>query len=166
MSYNPYPYGGYQPAPAYYPQTVPDQLAQLRMQQQNQMIQGPQMPQQSQASPMQNSMGPATAPGVPQNSGIIWVQNKLEADNWAIAPGSAVALWDANSPVIYLRKADSTGKPSTVVYDLVERTDNPSPQPAAPQIDLSQYVTREQLEDILAERLKKPSKPVKQKEDE
>ena len=96
---------------------------------------------------------------------MIWVSGRQEADSFLVAPNSAVALWDTNNPVIYLRKADSTGKPSTVVYDLVERTDNP-PAQAAPQIDLSRYVTIDQLEDILAERLKRPSKPAKPKEDE
>lgn len=165
MAYPAYPYpGGYQPGP-YYPGPVPDQLAQLR---QNQ-VQGPTMPMTQmtqQPQPMQTSMGPITPAGGPQNSGIIWVSGKGEADGYLVAPNSAVALWDANNPVIYLRQADSTGKPSTKVYDLVERTDNPSLQQAAPQIDLSQFVTREQLEDILAERLKKPARATTKKEDE
>ncbi len=152
MAYQPYPYGGYQPAP-YYPGPVPDQLAQLRQQQ---MIQPPVQPMQ--ANPIQQ---PA-----PQNGGINWVGSKTEADNWPIAPGCAVALWDSNNPVIYLRQADSTGKPSTKVYDLVERTDNLAPQQSAPQIDLSRYVTIDQLENILAERLKRPSKATKQKEEQ
>ena len=152
MAYQPYPYGGYQPAP-YYPGPVPDQLAQLRQQQ---MIQPPVQPMQ--ANPIQQ---PA-----PQNGGINWVGSKTDADNWPIAPGCAVALWDSNNPVIYLRQADSTGKPSTKVYDLVERTDNLAPQQSAPQIDLSRYVTIDQLENILAERLKRPSKATKQKEEQ
>lgn len=151
MAYQPYLYGGYQPAP-YYPGPVPDQLAQLRQQQ---MIQPPVQPMQ--ANPIQQ---PA-----PQNGGINWVGSKTEADNWPIAPGCAVALWDSNNPVIYLRQADSTGKPSTKVYDLVERTDSPAPQQPAPQVDLSRYVTIDQLEDILAERLKRPAKAAKVKED-
>lgn len=163
MAYQPYPYGGYQPTPNYYPGPVPDQLAQLRQNQmQPPMMQGVQMPQQPQ--PLQNNAGPVQPSG-PQNSGIIWVSSKLEADGYLVAPNSAVALWDANNPVIYLRKADSTGKPATVVYDLVERTDNPGPQQSAPQIDMSQYVTLEQLETILAERLKKPVRQTKPKED-
>ena len=111
---------------------------------------------------MQTSIGPA---GGPQNGGIIWVSGKAEADGYLVAPNSAVALWDANNPVIYLRKADSTGKPATVVYDLEERTDNPAPRQAAPQVDLSQFITRDQLEDILAERLKRPVKAARTKED-
>lgn len=162
MAYQPYTYGGYQPAP-YYPQPVPDQLAQLRQNQMQQpMMQGPQIGQQGQ--PMQPQQLPANPMAGSAQNGMIWVSGRQEADGYLIAPNSAVALWDANNPVVYLRKADSTGKPSTVVYDLVERTDNPPTQPA-PQIDLSRYVTIDQLEDILAERLKKPVKPVKAKED-
>lgn len=167
MAYNPYPYGGYQPAP-YYP-AVPDQLAQLRQNQQMQMsqpvMQGPQMPQTVPAQPMQTNMGPVNPSGGPQNSGIIWVSGKGEADGYPVVPNSAVALWDANNPVIYLRKADSTGKPSTVVYDLVERTDNPPTNQPAPQIDLSGYVTWDKLDDYITERLKRPAKAAKTKED-
>ena len=162
MAYQPYTYGGYQPAP-YYPQPVPDQLAQLRQNQMQQPImQGPQIGQQGQ--PMQPQQLPANPMAGSAQNGMIWVSGRQEADGYLIAPNSAVALWDANNPVVYLRKADSTGKPSTVVYDLVERTDNPPAQPA-PQIDLSRYVTIDQLEEILAERLKRPSKTVKTKED-
>lgn len=161
MAYQPYPYGGYQPA-QYYPLAVPDQLAQLRQNQMQQpMMQGPQMGQPGQ--PMQTSMGPVPS-GAPQNSGIIWVNGKNEADGYLVAPNSAVALWDANNPVIYLRKADSTGKPSTVVYDLVERLDRP-PIQADPQIDFTQFVTWDKLDAILSERLKKAAKPAKSKED-
>lgn len=165
MAYPTYQYPGYQPTP-YYPQPVPDQLAQLRMQQQNQqLMQGPQMQQAVQTQPVQTNLGPAV-PGGPQSNGMIWVSGRQEADGYLVAPNSAVALWDSNNPVIYLRKADSTGKPSTVVYDLVERTDNPAPQQAAPQIDLSNVVTWDKLDEYLAERLKKPAKPAKQKEEQ
>lgn len=163
MAYQPYPYEGYQPAP-YYPGPVPDQLAQLR---QNQ-VQGPMMPTTQitqQPQPMQTNMGAVTPTGGVQNSGIIWVSGKQEADGYMIAPNSAVALWDSNNPVIYLRQADSTGKPSTKVFDLVERTDTPPVPQAAPQLDLSRYVTLDQLEDILAERLKRPARAPKTKED-
>ena len=147
-----------------YPSPVPDRLAQLRQNQMQQPImQGPQIGQQGQ--PMQPQQLPANPMAGSAQNGMIWVNGgKAEADSYLVAPNSAVALWDANNPVVYLRKADSTGKPSTVVYDLVERTDNPPTQPA-PQIDLSRYVTIDQLEEILAERLKRPSKPTKPKED-
>lgn len=132
-----------------YTPPVMDRLAQLRKN------------QQVNSQTVQTSTPTAVPPAPPQNSGVIWVSGKEEADKWPIAFGCAVALWDANNPVIYLRQADSTGKPSTKVYDLVERTDAPPP----PQVDLSRYVTIDQLEDILAERFKRPAKAAKVKED-
>lgn len=150
MAFPTYQYPAY---PAYYGQPVPDQLTQLR---QNQFQQQPVQPIQSIQPP---------PPAQQQNSGMIWVSGKTEADNWPIAPGCAVALWDSNAPVIYQRKADSTGKPSTTVYDLVERTDAPVQQ-TVPQIDLSRYVTIDQLEEILAERLKRPAGGRQKKEEE
>lgn len=159
MAYQPYTYSNYQP---YYTGPVPDQLAQLRQSQMQQpMMQGPQ-----QAQPMQTPAPSANPMLAGAQNGMIWVSGRQEADGYLIAPNSAVALWDQNNPVVYLRKADSTGKPSTVVYDLVERTDNPPAQQATPTVDLTQYITRDELESILAERLKKPSKPVKAKEEE
>lgn len=143
---------------------VPDRLAQLR---QNQM-QGPTMPMTQmtqQPQPMQTNMGPLTPSGGPQNNGIIWVSGKAEADGYLVAPNSAVALWDSNNPVIYLRQADSTGKPSTKVYDLVERTDSPASQQAAPQIDWDRIVTWDKLDEYLADKLKRPAKAAKTKED-
>lgn len=146
--------GGFQTA-------VPDQLAQLRQRQMQQQMQQPvPVPMQPQT---------VSAPVVPQNSGIIWVGSKQEADGWAISPHSAIALWDRNAPsdapIIYLRLTDSTGKPITKVYDLMERLEGQQVPPQPPQVDLSRFITREELENILAERLKRPSKPVKPKED-
>ena len=97
-------------------------------------------------------------------NGIIWVSGKQEADSYFVVANSAVPLWDTNNPVIYLRKADSTGKPSTIVYDLVERTDTPVPQPQE-QVDFTKFVTWDKLDEVLAERLKKPARAPKAKED-
>lgn len=153
------PYQGY---PPYYGQPVPDQLAQLR---QNQFQQQPVQPIQQQMQGQSPQIAPVNPMGQTNSNGMIWVSGRQEADGYLIAPNSAVALWDANNPVVYLRKADSTGKPSTVVYDLVERTDNP-PTQAAPQIDLSGYVTWDKLDEYLSERLKRPSKATQKKEEE
>lgn len=109
---------------------------------------------------------PPPAPPTPTTSGngMLWVNSKQEADAYRVVPGGAVALWDANSPFVYLRQADSTGKPSTTVFELVERAEEVQP-PQAPQPDLSQYITRSEFEAILAERLTRPMEAVNQKED-
>ena len=104
VAYTPY-YPGYQPM--YYQPPMPDQLAQLRGSQ----FQPAQQPQQAPVSPS-----------------IVWVQNEMEAANYLVAP--AVTLWDSNAPVVYLKQADASGKPSMKTYDLVERTQRPAQAPA------------------------------------
>ncbi|NBJ89833.1 hypothetical protein [Acutalibacter sp. 1XD8-36] len=154
-------YPGYQGG--YYTPNVPDQLAQLRQSQQMQSLQQPQglQPLPQIAQPAQQSIQGGVG-GAP--NGIIWVSGKQEADSYFVVANSAVPLWDTNNPVIYLRKADSTGKPSTIVYDLVERTDTPVPQPQE-QVDFTKFVTWDKLDEVLAERLKKPARAPKTKED-
>ena len=85
-----YPYTQMQPP--FYPQPVPDHLAQLRQQ----------------AAPQ-------------QAGGINWVQNEREAWEYLLAPNSAVALWDSQNPTIYFKQSDAAGKPTMKIYDLVER---------------------------------------------
>lgn len=126
----PYPYYP-QYQPGYYPAPVPDQLAQLR---QNQ-FQPMQQPQQFQ--PQQNPPAPS----------IVWVQSEQEALNFLVAPNSAVTLWDSNSPVVYLKQADASGKPSMKTYDLVERNSRPAQAPVTPPVE---YATKDELAALAA----------------
>ena len=58
-------------------------------------------------------------------------------------------LWDSNSPTIYLKQADASGKPSLKVYDLVERN-APAAASAAPQAVSVEYATKQDLEALAA----------------
>ncbi len=65
---------------------------------------------------------------VPQqgNGSIIWVQGKAGAEAYPVAPGNKLMLMDSNEPVVYIKSADTTGKPMPLtVYDLVERVEKP-----------------------------------------
>lgn len=163
-----YPYMGYQQP--YYQQPMPDQLSQLRQNQiQQPMMQTPQMVQpvsQMQANPMAN-----------QGSGIIWIPNYAAAVEYLVAANNAVALWDSSAPFVYLKQADASGKPSIKAFELVERDPNQqqSPQPQVQLPDFNQFVkrddlqgftTRDEVEAIIADRLKKPVKSTNKKEDE
>ena len=123
-----YPYYAYQPYQPYQP-PMADQLMQLR---QNQYQ--PNMQQAQQASPS-----------------IVWVQNEMEAANYLVAPNSAVTLWDSNAPVVYLKQADASGKPSMKIYDLVERTQRPVQAPQAPAVEYAPLSRLEALEARLYE---------------
>lgn len=57
---------------------------------------------------------------VPQ-SGINWISGDLEAQMYPVAPNNAVTLWSQTEPVVYMKQADATGKPTLKTYDLIER---------------------------------------------
>lgn len=86
----------------------------------------------------------------PQSSqqGIIWVSGDNEAASYFVAPNAAVALWNSNASVVYLKKADATGKPSMQIFDLVERNAAPIQQKQEP-IDMSNYITRSEFDEIV-----------------
>lgn len=124
-----YPYYGYQPYQPYQP-PMADQLMQLRQNQYQPNMQ--QVPQQ-------------------QSPSIVWVQNEMEAANYLVAPNSAVTLWDSNAPVVYLKQADASGKPSMKIYDLVERTQRPVQAPQVPSVEYAPLSRLEALEARLNE---------------
>lgn len=136
-----YPYY-YQPYQPYQP-PMADQLMQLRQNQYQPNMQ--QVPQQ-QAAPS-----------------IVWVQNEMEAANYLVAPNSAVTLWDSNAPVVYLKQADASGKPTLTTYDLVERTQRPVQAPQVPAVEYAPLSRLEALEARLNEltAVKDPPKPTK-----
>ena len=123
-------YYGYQPYQMYQP-PMADQLMQLR---QNQYQPNMQQAPQQQPSPS-----------------IVWVQNEMEAANYLVAPNSAVTLWDSNAPVVYLKQADASGKPSMKIYDLVERTQRPVQAAQAPAVEYAPLSRLEALEARLNE---------------
>ena len=120
-----YPYYNYQPQ--YSQPPMQDHLAQLR-QQQYQPVQAQQMYQQQASQTM------------------IWVAGEQEAMSYLIAPNSAVALWDSTAPVIYLKQADASGKPSIKIYDLVERTQRHAQAAQAPAVEYAPLSRLEALE--------------------
>ena len=122
----PYPYY-YQPYQPYQP-AMADQLTQFR---------------QQQYQPVQNQQFQQLAPTSPS---IVWVKNEIEAANYLVAPNSAVTLWDSNSPVVYLKQADASGKPSMKIYDLVERIQGPVQAPQAPTVEYAPLSRLEALE--------------------
>ena len=141
-----YPYYAYQPYQPYQP-PMADQLMQLRQNQYQPNMQ--QVPQQQ------------VAPS------IVWVQNEMEASNYLVAPNSAVTLWDSNAPVVYLKQADASGKPSMKIYDLVERTQRPVQAPAVEYAPLSRLEALEARLNELAtvKETPKPTKRTTTKED-
>lgn len=110
-----------------------------------QMVQPTQMPQ-------------ATPPA--QNGGINWVQGEAAAKAWLVAPGASVMLMDSENSVFYIKATDASGMPMPLrVFDYSERTAQPVAPKPEPQIDMGQYVTRQELEAKLAQMMQ-PQRPV------
>ena len=128
----------------------------------SQPMQEPMMRPQYQPAPQMPADQPQ--PQQPQNQSIIWIPNEQAANDFIVAPNNAVTLWDMNAPVVYVKKADASGKPTMTTYDLVERA-QAAPAPAAPRKDMSEeYVTRREFEELVA-KLSAPSvRPRKMKE--
>lgn len=80
-------------------------------------------------------------------TGITWVQGETGAKAYPVAPNTTMQLWDSEAQVIYLKSADASGMPSMKVIDYTIR----DAQPQKKAVDLSGYVTREELEARLAE---------------
>lgn len=109
--------------------------------------------------PVQQTTQQYQTPLTNQN-GIIWVPNEQAANDYLVAPNSAVTLWNSNAPVVYLKQADASGKPSMKVYDLVERTQRPVQAPTVEYAPLSRLEALEaRLNELTA--VKESSKSAK-----
>ena len=90
-------------------------------------------------------------------SGFLWTQSRTAAEAYQVSPGQTVLLMDANSPTLYLKTTDASGRPAPmVIYDLVERKDVETPIENAPTpepVDLSEYVKRSEIEDLIEQKM-------------
>ena len=125
----------------------------------SQPMQGPMMRPQYQPAPQMPAYQPQ--PQQPQNQSIIWIPNEQAANDFIVAPNNAVTLWDMNAPIVYVKKADASGKPTMTTYDLVERA-QAAPAPAAPRRDMSEeYVTRREFEELVAKLTAPSARPAR-----
>ena len=135
-----YPYYGTQPP-------IPDNLAQLRMNNTNQMQNNVVQPSMA-SQPMQ--VQPAQ-----QSSQIIWVSGEAGAKSYLVAPGNTVMLLDAENSVFYLKSADASGMPLPLrIFDYKERTTAAQQafggSVAAETVNLDNFVTRKEFDELKA----------------
>lgn len=136
----------YQNAYGYIP-PMQDQLAQLRNNPYNpQPVQG-----QANMQPTNQPQGVQFQDAQPMNSNMIWVQGEAGAKSYIIAKGNTVPLWDSENQTVYIKSVDASGIPSMKVLDYVERdmTAQKSAQKQA-EINLDEYVTRKEFDDLTA----------------
>lgn len=84
-------------------------------------------------------------PQIQPQTSIIWVSGDREAQMYPVAPNNAVTLWNQSAPVVYLKQADATGKPTLKTYDLVERAQNASGATSATEDKAPAFATKDDL---------------------
>lgn len=94
------------------------------------------------------------------NQNMIWVQGVEGAKSYWVAPGNAVLLMDSESQTFYIKSAGLDGKPNSLeIFDYTQRVENSqdgttktkenntAPEP----IDMSQYVTKDEVRAMIKE---------------
>ena len=118
----------------------------------NQYIQQPQQTVPQGANNVQTPITHQAAPQqTPQSDMVVWVQGEAGARAYPVAPNSRMILMDSDDPVVYMKSADENGKPLPLrVFDLVERTESDSEKTAAATVDMSNYVTKDVLQEMFS----------------
>lgn len=84
-----------------------------------------------------------------QNNGINWVQGIEGAKAFQLPANSNLVLMDSeNDGIFYIKVSDNIGMSNLRIFRYEEITDNPKVD-STPAIDLSDYVTRQELQEAL-----------------
>lgn len=129
---------------------------------------GPYQPQTMQVSQYQMPQAAPQAVSQQQN-GIIWVQGEAGAKSYLVAPGQSVLLMDSEESAFYIKSTDLSGMPLPLrIFDYTERN-GAQTMPAAVQntsnIDMTNYITREEFEEKLASLTSQKKNNSRNKED-
>ena len=127
------------------------QIPQMVQQQMQQPVQ-----QQMMQQPVQQAMQQPQAPQFPvMQNGFVRVPNENEARMYPVAPGTSVTFIDENQPYCYTKTMDRSqlDRPKFEKYRLVKEEDTPvasqnaqEQASAAPEVDLSAYATKAEID--------------------
>lgn len=96
------------------------------------------------------------------NHSVVWVQGIEGAKAYPVMAGNdGVVLFDSDSDRFFIKSADQTGMPRMRIFNYQE-VGQPTQEKETQQVDMSGYVTKEELEERLSELLQK--KTTKKKE--
>lgn len=118
------------------------------------------MPQQrlNQFSPYFNSNTFNSAPvsNTTLTNNLIWVQGIEGAKAWQLNPNSMVILLDSEAEgKMYIKVSDNIGMSSLRIFNYVEETPQTTGEDnATNNVDLSQFVTKDELTDLVKELMK------------
>lgn len=99
--------------------------------------------QQSTQSTQQQSSG--------QNVNWIYVSGVDGAKNQIVQPGQTAWMMDNNEPYFYVKSVDGVGSSAFRIFQFSEVQEVTQEQTAQPQIDMSQYVQRDEFDALKAQ---------------
>ena len=91
------------------------------------------------------------------NASPIWVQGEAGAKSYLVAPNNSVMLMDSEGAYFYMKSADPSGMPITKKYTYQE-VEMGATLPKQTVPDLSAYVKKDELNDLITSFLKKGDK--------
>lgn len=102
-------------------------------------------------APQQTITPVVQSQSVINDNGVNWVQGEAGAKSWYVPPGKSAMLMDSESSVFYIKTTDNSGIPLPLrIFDYTERTQQDTVPAEAVQTTNSQYVTKDELKEILS----------------
>lgn len=83
-----------------------------------------------------------------QNQILAWVQSEEEGVNFPLSAGQSIFLMNQREPYLYMKSVDQLGKVTFVKKRLVDEGGSEE------KIDLKEYIKREEIENIITERIR------------
>ena len=111
----------------------------------------PPNPYQQQQQPTPSYQQPGVVQPQSQNN-LIWVRGKENARSMQLHPNSTLIMLDNQANKFYIKTTDDIGLGRLRIFNYFEQDDNQnsSSQTAPAQVDMSNYVTKEELQSIIA----------------
>ena len=97
------------------------------------------------------NVNPVSATSAATNN-IVWVQGIEGAKAWQLSPGSMVILLDSETEgKMYIKVSDNIGMCSLRIFNYVEELQSNSSNVTNDNLDLSQYVKKDELASLIKE---------------
>ena len=116
----------------------------------------------NQQMPIRNNyFNPSPMASATSTNNIVWVQGIEGAKAWQLNPNSMVILLDSEiEGKMYIKVSDNIGMSTLRIFNYVEEKPSTNTATINESLDLSQYVRKEELGELLKELLQKDEQSI------
>lgn len=98
-----------------------------------------------------SNMRQVYSPQVFSPNKMVWAIGRVGAETFPTAPGETIAIFDSENPYVRIKTVDNNGRPLPLkTFKLVEEEEANVEMASAPINDLSAYVTRDELAELVS----------------